>query len=199
MADVARTTERSVALDTGVTVHYVTKGRGTPVVFIHGGGRDYRYWNKQIDSFAERYRVVAYSRRYAPPNDNREIAPNYTRSDAGAWRTDRQIDLRTPRRCMIARRGLVLAVQEPELVRSPYSASPGLVALDSPDGVLNRFLTDASYAARRFARRTEARWLDDLLLVRGRSRGFPSRSRKVMHGARLGCPDDVDSDITDLT
>jgi pimeloyl-ACP methyl ester carboxylesterase len=48
----------------GVDLEYVEEGMGVPVVFCHGGGSDVRYWEPQRASFAERYRFVAYSRRF---------------------------------------------------------------------------------------------------------------------------------------
>jgi non-heme chloroperoxidase len=198
MADVVRTTERSVALDTGVTLHYVTKGRGTPVVFIHGGGRDYRYWNNQIDSFGERYRVVAYSRRYAPPNDNREIAPDYTAAvdAADLAALMRRLDL-GPAHLVGASIGgvaaLFVAVQQPELVRSLALAEPPVLrwALDLPGGaaLLDRFLSDAFRPAGEAFRAEDAeramRLLTDAFLGAGTFARFPEPlQRKVMRGSR---------------
>ncbi|HEU4698572.1 MAG TPA: alpha/beta hydrolase [Gemmatimonadales bacterium] len=66
-----------------VALAWVERGAGEPVVLVHGGGASLRYWDAQLDAFAERYRVVAYSRRYAPPNDNAPFAPDYNaRTDA---------------------------------------------------------------------------------------------------------------------
>lgn len=50
-------------------MHYVERGKGQPVVFVHGGLGDYRSWRFQIDAVAQRYRVISYSRRYAYPNE----------------------------------------------------------------------------------------------------------------------------------
>ncbi len=52
----------------GRELHYVEEGQGQPLVFVHGGLNDYRAWTLQMEPFAKRYRVVAYSRRYAYPN-----------------------------------------------------------------------------------------------------------------------------------
>ncbi len=52
----------------GDTLHYLDTGKGDPVVFVHGSIGDYRAWEAQIDTFATKYRVIAYSRRYAWPN-----------------------------------------------------------------------------------------------------------------------------------
>lgn len=44
----------------GVPIHYVTAGTGgTALVFVHAWSCDKSYWDRQIDSFAPQYRVVA--------------------------------------------------------------------------------------------------------------------------------------------
>jgi len=52
----------------GDSLHYIDVGKGDPVIFVHGSLGDYRTWRAQIDVFAKKYRVIAYSRRYAYPN-----------------------------------------------------------------------------------------------------------------------------------
>lgn len=48
----------------GVDLEYVDEGTGIPVVFSHGGGSDFRYWEPQREVFAARYRFIAYSHRF---------------------------------------------------------------------------------------------------------------------------------------
>ncbi len=52
----------------GSSLEYIEKGKGEPVIFVHGGISDFRIWKEQIDYFAQSYRVIAYSRRYHYPN-----------------------------------------------------------------------------------------------------------------------------------
>jgi len=47
---------------------FVSHGTGDAVVFVHGSVSDYRSWQHQIPRFAQRYRAIAYSRRYHWPN-----------------------------------------------------------------------------------------------------------------------------------
>jgi non-heme chloroperoxidase len=47
---------------------FVSQGTGDAVVFVHGSVSDYRSWQHQIPRFAQRYRAIAYSRRYHWPN-----------------------------------------------------------------------------------------------------------------------------------
>jgi pimeloyl-ACP methyl ester carboxylesterase len=55
----------------GVELHYVERGKGTAVLFVHGTLGDYSAWDAQPGPFAEAYCAVAYSRRYNYPNTNR--------------------------------------------------------------------------------------------------------------------------------
>jgi pimeloyl-ACP methyl ester carboxylesterase len=48
----------------GTALEYTEVGAGEPVVFVHGSASDYRTWHLQQEAFAERFRVITYSRRY---------------------------------------------------------------------------------------------------------------------------------------
>jgi pimeloyl-ACP methyl ester carboxylesterase len=52
----------------GTQLAYVEAGQGDPVVFVHGGLQDYRFWNPHLPVFAKNYRVIAYSRQNHFPN-----------------------------------------------------------------------------------------------------------------------------------
>jgi pimeloyl-ACP methyl ester carboxylesterase len=54
----------------GAQLAYVERGEGPSVVFVHGGYSDLRTWLRQLDAFGTEYRAVAYSRRYARPNED---------------------------------------------------------------------------------------------------------------------------------
>src|SRR2546423_15242527 len=48
----------------GIRMTYVEAGAGDPVVLVHGGLQDLRFWKPHhLDVFAKRYRAIAYSRR----------------------------------------------------------------------------------------------------------------------------------------
>jgi non-heme chloroperoxidase len=64
------TEARVASLDDGTKLYYVTASLGAPVIFVHGSLSDYSYWQGQMAPFAEKYRVLAYSRRYNWPNEN---------------------------------------------------------------------------------------------------------------------------------
>jgi len=52
----------------GVSLYYEERGTGRPVVFVHGIPTDFRAWNAQMRVFGDGRRAIAYSRRYASPN-----------------------------------------------------------------------------------------------------------------------------------
>lgn len=53
----------------GVKLYYEEQGNGQPVVFVHGTVCDCRAWFAQTDALSSDFRTIAYSRRYARPND----------------------------------------------------------------------------------------------------------------------------------
>lgn len=60
---------REASVD-GITLAYREVGAGDPVVFVHGGISDMTIWNAQLPVIGSRYRAIAYSRRYAWPNED---------------------------------------------------------------------------------------------------------------------------------
>jgi pimeloyl-ACP methyl ester carboxylesterase len=57
-------------LSDGTELHFVEAGQGPTLMLLHGGMGDCRSWDEQIDAFAARFRVLAYSRRLNDPNHN---------------------------------------------------------------------------------------------------------------------------------
>ncbi|CAN5367563.1 hypothetical protein BH23BAC2_BH23BAC2_19210 [soil metagenome] len=53
-----------------VQLHYSIAGEGDPLILIHGSLADLRYWSEQDTAFAEKFKVIKYSRRYNFPNTN---------------------------------------------------------------------------------------------------------------------------------
>lgn len=54
----------------GARLAYLDRGEGEPVVFVHGTSQDVRTWNAQVGPVPRAHRAIAYSRRYARPNDD---------------------------------------------------------------------------------------------------------------------------------
>ena len=51
-----------------VELYYEETGTGTPLVWSHEFGGDYRSWEPQVRYFSRRYRVVTYNHRGYPPS-----------------------------------------------------------------------------------------------------------------------------------
>lgn len=62
----------------GTELEYIEQGAGEPVVLVHGTLGDYRTWGAQTEAFSQRYRTIAYSRRYHHPNTCDEHESDYT-------------------------------------------------------------------------------------------------------------------------
>lgn len=60
----------STATVDGLRLAYREQGDGEPVVFVHGSASDLRTWEQQVPAIGTSYRAVAYSRRYARPNED---------------------------------------------------------------------------------------------------------------------------------
>jgi pimeloyl-ACP methyl ester carboxylesterase len=125
----------------GVDLHYVERGRGEPLILLHGGQGDYRSWAPQMDEFSRSYRVVAYSRRYNYPNDN-PLTPSYRSAYTDAADLAALIrHLKLGRVHLVgasagALAALVPATERPEMVRSLVLAEPPVHrwARDDPEG-----------------------------------------------------------------
>jgi len=100
-----------------------------PVILVHGSLADYRYWDRHLEFFAQRYTVVTFSRRYSYPNENRELAWDYSaRSDAEDLRGVLTELALGPAHLIGHSYGgfaaLVLAGSHPELLRSMVLSEP---------------------------------------------------------------------------
>lgn len=54
----------------GTNLEYTERGAGQSMVFVHPSLSDKRTWTGQLEAFGAKYRTVAYSRRYARPNED---------------------------------------------------------------------------------------------------------------------------------
>lgn len=52
----------------GVELEYIHQGEGAPLILVHRTLGDFRSWKLQTKPFAQKYRTIAYSRRYHYPN-----------------------------------------------------------------------------------------------------------------------------------
>lgn len=61
----------------GVKIHYVTKGKGSPILFVHGFPDFWYTWHDQMEAFAGEYRVAAVDLRGYNRSDSPEGVDNY--------------------------------------------------------------------------------------------------------------------------
>jgi non-heme chloroperoxidase len=122
----------------GDSIHYIDIGKGDPVVFVHGALGDYRTWGAQMDTFAKNHRVIAYSRRYAWPNQQTII--DSSRHSFASHAKDlaeflKKLNLE-PAHLVGHSSGayitLLAAIDHPELVRSLTLGEPPVMSLLPP-------------------------------------------------------------------
>lgn len=118
----------------GTSFEVVEAGTGDPLILVHGSASDYRTWQAQRGVFAERFRVIAYSRRYHWPNDP---IPD----DADYAMTEQVDDLQQLLEALDAAPAhlvghsygaflcLLLALRAPSLVRTLVLAEPPVLTL----------------------------------------------------------------------
>lgn len=66
-------------VEKGVQLYYETFGSGTPIVFVHGGGMSHEFWEQQVYTLADSYRVVAYDLRGHGESDKPEHGHTFDR------------------------------------------------------------------------------------------------------------------------
>jgi pimeloyl-ACP methyl ester carboxylesterase len=68
---------KTVTVADGVVLHYTERGRGLPLILVHGSLADYSVWTRELADFSAQYRTISYSRRYNSPNTN-SIRPGHS-------------------------------------------------------------------------------------------------------------------------
>jgi non-heme chloroperoxidase len=115
-----------------VDLHYVERGSGIPIIFVHGSVDDYRTFEPQLEPLSQRYRVISYSRRYNFPNS----PTAFTDSHSALVEAEDLANLINALGAQPAHvvghsygayTALVLAMKHPELVRSLTLAEPPLL------------------------------------------------------------------------
>ena len=127
--EIANPTLKNVEAN-GAKLSYIEKGRGEPVVFVHGAVSDFRTWLEQFNALANDYRVISYSRRGHYPNDAETDDSEYTRDAHAADLIEFLKTLKLEKTHLIghsygAAVALLAAVRQPALVGSLVLAEPG--------------------------------------------------------------------------
>ena len=116
----------------GIELHYIDRGQGEPIVFVHGGLADYREWNPVAAQLGNEYRTITYSRRYNFPNDNPLSAPDHSAIVEAADLAALNRRLRLGAMHVVgvsygAYTALELALREPQMVRTLTLVEPPLI------------------------------------------------------------------------
>lgn len=135
----------------GVRLAYVQKGAGEPVVFVHGGISDLTIWEPVFEPISRHYRAIAYSRRYAWPNEPivDGVADTITQHAADLAALIEKLDLGPTNLVGNSWGGficLVVARDRPELVRRLVVQEPPVIPLflgapPSPPALLKTLVT----------------------------------------------------------
>ena len=118
----------------GYRIAYTERGRGDPVLLVHGSVSDYRTWQEQLEFFGARFRTIAYSRRFHWPNEPIPSGADYAmdRQVADLAAVIEMLDV-APARLVGHSYGaylcLLLAMRRPDLVRALVLAEPPVVPL----------------------------------------------------------------------
>ncbi len=173
---------RKAAVDQGVELHYVERGKGVAVIFIHGSLGDYSAWDGQLGAFAAFYRAIAYSRRYNYPNTNK-LRPNHSAVIEAGDLASLIEKLSLGKVHLVGHSyggyaALLLAMKHPELVRTLTLAEPPLVfAGDRVDGAKEQLLLRADWHLKRAIRKGPSGRLSTRH-ARGRTIGYRNRSAR---------------------
>lgn len=129
-----RTLHATTFNGTRLTYRVTGDSGAPPVVFVHGTLADLNSWGGQENLFAQRYRVLVYSRRYHRPNpqaeDNQTYSPKLHAEDLAAMLLT--LDL-APAQVIGSSYGAFTALQlardHPQLVRGLVLAEPPIFSL----------------------------------------------------------------------
>ena len=118
----------------GAALAYREQGGGEPVVFVHGSADDLRSWDQQLPAIGASYRAIAYSRRYARPNEDIEPdADNQTLPHVDDLVTFLRVMDATPAHLVGHSWGalicLLTAIRHPQVVRSLVLQEPPVLSL----------------------------------------------------------------------
>ncbi len=116
------------------SLEYVEKGSGEPLVLIHGSASDHRTWHAQQDELAKHYRAIAYSRRYHWPNPRIPDGADYAMKEQVDDLRALLLALDAAPAHLVGHSyggflALLLALDEPSLVRTLVLAEPPVITL----------------------------------------------------------------------
>ncbi|MBI3940804.1 MAG: alpha/beta hydrolase [Acidobacteria bacterium] len=183
---------RTIAIN-GVTLHYLERGRGDLVLFVHGSLSDFRTWNSQIRFFSRAYRVISPSLRYHYPNERPRGKPDYS-AIAHAHDLAALIGDLSPGPAHVvassygAYASLFLAARRPERVRTLVLGEPPVLHLlqETSEGAVlfAAFMEEAWQRSREALQQGDfekgVRLFVDAVMGDGAFDGLPAAGRRAM-------------------
>lgn len=118
----------------GVSLDYGEQGTGQPVILVHGSVSDRRVWEPHVEALSDRFRVIAYSRRYHWPNEKIPDGADYSMNEhvSDLLELLRNLDA-APAHLVGSSYGaylcLLAAMRTPDLVRTLVLAEPPVLPL----------------------------------------------------------------------
>ena len=127
-----RLSPQEVPLPSGVALHLVREGQGTPLVMVHGAMGDWRSWDAQWPALVPHYDCISYSRRYSHPNRNTMPSPHHSALDEAEDLSALLKALGLPRAIIVGSSyggftALALAVRHPEQVMALVAVEPPMM------------------------------------------------------------------------
>jgi pimeloyl-ACP methyl ester carboxylesterase len=172
----------------GVELAYVEQGSGEPVIFVHGTGADLRTWGYQMEPFGERFRAIAYSRRYHHPNAVDEKGTYTGLVHASDLEAFIEKVAGGPAHLVGSSYGgavaLLVARDRPDLVRSLVLTEPAVFALlpaDSPEAGQVRSLHAAGSLLLRGDTDAAIQTFVDTIIGPGASKLMPASTQAMLH------------------
>ncbi len=167
------------------------RGKGEPLVLVHGAIGDFRSWENQVAGFATRYRVITYSRRWHYPHRTGPGDVRYT-PEVHANDLIALVQHHGPAHLIGHSYGAavcaIAALQRPDLVRSLVLAEPSLISLLMANPAGAAILSQAAAATARVPtlvrQNQNERALQEYLEIIFGDGGFervPSRARAIMY------------------
>ena len=119
----------------GVDLYYEDTGQGTPLVWSHEFGGDYRSWEPQVRHFSRCHRVITYNHRGYAPSSVPKQASDYSQQILvdDLYRLLRKLDLGPVHLAGCSMGGNVgrdFALAHPEMLRSLIMVGAGAGAVD---------------------------------------------------------------------
>jgi non-heme chloroperoxidase len=117
----------------GVTLSFVEKGTGQPVILIHGILSDYRAWPALMDALSTSYWTLSYSRRCSYPNQRKDYENSTVENNAEDLAQLLKAKIAAPAHLIGHSYGaftaLYCAYKNPKLVRSLVLVDPYVPSL----------------------------------------------------------------------